>query len=353
MNLPDNKEKFNVALLSFGLSGRVFHAPFIQHHPDLNLFGCWERSEKKIKNFYPNCQSFSSLEEILQHPEIDIVVVNTPTVTHFEYTKKSLEHHKHVVVEKCFTSTVAEALALKSILSNTSLTLSIYQNRRFDNDFLTLQHYLKTHDTGNIIQAELRFERWKPIKGPKLHKEIPSEGAGIFKDLAPHVLDQVLILFGMPNKVWAQFQKLRPGSLVEDHIFSLLIYENFTVSITISLWSQFDAPAYKIQTQKTTLIKFRSDNQEAQLNQGLFHDDPQWQQDQSFLDVYSYNEKFEIEASRFPVIQGSYMSFYEDFVQALKLGRPPIMNIDHGIKIMTLIESIENSAKEHSLVTLN
>ncbi len=353
MKLHENKEKLNVALLSYGLSGRVFHAPFIQHHPQLNLFACWERTEKKINKTYPNCQSFSNIEDILQHPQIDIVVVNTPTNTHFEYTKKSLEHHKHVVVEKCFTATLSEAVELKSILNKTNLTLAIYHNRRWDNDFLTIQQFLNTHDTGKIIHADLRFERWKPLIGPKLHKEIPNEGAGIFKDLGPHVIDQVLFLFGMPLKVWAQFQKLRPNSLVEDYIFAILVFENFSISLTISLWSLKDDPAYKIQTHKMTLIKYRSDNQESQLNQGLFHDHPQWQKDDSYLEVFSLNENSQIEKNLYPTLQGNYMSFYDDLLQAIQNSRPPLIHIDHGINIMKLIEAIEKSAQGNCFISLN
>ena len=135
--------QIKAALLSFGMSGRVFHAPFITEHPGFELMGSWERSKKTIQQHYPEAKSYISLESLLQDSSVDLVVVNTPTYTHYELAKSALLANKHVVVEKAFTTTVAEAIELKTVAEQRGKVLSVFQNRRWDSDFKTVQKIVK------------------------------------------------------------------------------------------------------------------------------------------------------------------------------------------------------------------
>src|SRR5690606_24426297 len=129
----NNMQKIKTALLSYGMSGKVFHAPFLELHPGFELVGSWERSKKLIRQDYPNVKSYSAIEEILAN-DIDLVVVNTPVETHYQYTKQVLEAGKHALVEKAFTTTAAEAQELTNLARQKGLKLCVYQNRRWDSD---------------------------------------------------------------------------------------------------------------------------------------------------------------------------------------------------------------------------
>ena len=180
------------ALLSFGMSGKIFHAPFIDLHPGFQLAGSWERSQKNIQSIYPATTSYQSFEEILEDPTIDLVVVNTPTNSHFDYAKKVLLAGKHAIVEKAFTTTVSEAIELKELAEKVGKKLAVYQNRRYDSDFRTMQRIIKSGVLGRLVDEEFHYDRYKPLIGPKLHKETPGPGAGLLNDLGPHLIDQAI-----------------------------------------------------------------------------------------------------------------------------------------------------------------
>ena len=180
-------QKVKAGLLSFGMSGRVFHAPFIHEHAGFELAGSWERSKKTLNQHYPEAKSYDSLESILDDDSIHLIIVNTPTNSHFEYAKKALQANKHVVVEKAFTTTVAEAVELKSLAEERGRVLSVYQNRRWDSDFKTVKHVIDKGILGELKEVSFSYDRYNPALSPKLHKEIPGPGAGVVYDLGPHV----------------------------------------------------------------------------------------------------------------------------------------------------------------------
>ena len=149
----------NTALVSFGMSGKVFHAPFIAANPNFNLVGCWERSSKNIEAAYPGTKSYDSYEALLADTTIDLVVVNSPNDTHYTYAKSALLAGKHVVVEKAFTNTSAEAQELNELANKKGLKLAVYQNRRYDADFLTLQKLIQDDDEYRANLARLEAEK--------------------------------------------------------------------------------------------------------------------------------------------------------------------------------------------------
>ena len=204
--------QIKTALLSYGMSGKVFHAPFLSLHSGFELVGCWERSKKLIQETYPNVKSYDTLEEILTDNTIDLVIVNTPIDTHFEFAKKTLVAGKNIVVEKAFTTTVAEAVELKSIAEGQNKKIAVFHNRRWDSDFKTVKKILNEGWLGAINEAEIHFDRCKPALSTKPHKELPTPGNGALKDLGPHIIDQALVLFGWPDKLFADIRITRKNS---------------------------------------------------------------------------------------------------------------------------------------------
>jgi predicted dehydrogenase len=266
----------NTALLSIGMSGRVFHAPLIQHHPGFNLSGCWERSSQVIKEFYPAAKSYSALEELLADPTIDLVVVNTPTATHFELTKKALRKGKHVLVEKAFAGNADEAIELRALAKVKHRKLAVFQNRRWDSDFLSVRGVLRQGVLGDIVEANLAYSRFNPELSPKPHKEEPGSGSGIVRDLGPHVIDQALLLFGMPQAVFADIGITRENSRVDDYFDILLRYADKRVHVKGGYFYKQPIAEYTLFGKMGCFIKSRSDVQEAQLDQGMSPGDSEY-----------------------------------------------------------------------------
>jgi scyllo-inositol 2-dehydrogenase (NADP+) len=249
----------NTALCSYGFSGKIFHAPFINLHPGFKLLGSWERTKKLIQKDYPDVISYPSLEDLLTDAQIDLVIVNTPTNTHYDYTKKALLAGKHVVVEKAFTTTVAEAEELNELAQKKEKKLSVYQNRRWDSDFQTVKKIVQEGLLGDIVEAEFHFERYKPTLSPKQHVETPGAGAGIIKDLGPHLIDQALHLFGMPDAVFADMRITREASQINDYFESILYYDKLRVKLKAGFLVREPVPSYiithliGIQSQKVNM----------------------------------------------------------------------------------------------------
>ena len=212
----------NTALVSFGMSGKLFHAPFIDTNPHFNLVGSWERSQKNIQAIYPNTKSFESYEEILNDPSIHLVIVNSPNDTHYDYTKRALLAGKHVVTEKAFTVTLKEAEELDALAQKLNLKLAVYHNRRYDADFLTLQKLIAEDKIGAFLDIQISFERYRTSLSPKVHKETNTPGSGVLFDLGPHLVDQALVLSGMPKAVFADIRTTRKVGKIDDY-FTLQI----------------------------------------------------------------------------------------------------------------------------------
>ena len=228
-------QPINTALLSFGMSGQVFHAPFLKVHEGFDFYAVWERTKSLARQKYPGVRTYRSLQELLNDEAIELVVVNTPSVTHYEYAKKCLEAGKNVIVEKPFTSTVEEGEELIALSKAKNRLLSVYQNRRYDSDYKAIKKVVDEKLLGELIEAEFHYDRYTEQLSYKIHKETPTAGVGIVYDLGSHLIDQALSLFGMPQSVFADIDILRPNSKVDDYFELLMFYDHFRVRIHCSL----------------------------------------------------------------------------------------------------------------------
>lgn len=336
------------ALLSYGMSGRIFHAPFLEVHSGFELVGSYERSQKNIQKAYPGTHSYDSLEEVMQDADIELIIVNTPIPTHFEYASKALQAGKHVVVEKAFTNSTAEALELQKIASKAGKHIFVYQNRRWDSDFLTVKKVFESGQLGDIVEAEFHFDRYNGAKSPKMHKELPGPGAGIIFDLGPHIIDQALHLFGNPTHVFADMRKTRPGTEVEDLFEILLYYPEMRVRLKAGYYFKVPVPAFQLHGKLGSFIKTRSDRQEADLDAGRKPQGDSWgqesPQDYGVMQVDGGNPE------RVPSENGNFMAFYENVFQSLRGKEQPAVSVQDGINSMRVIDAAMESSEEKKVI---
>lgn len=338
--------KIRVGLSSFGMSGRVFHAPFLDQHPGFELYAVWERSKSESTNIYPDIHIVRSLEALLEDDSIELIVINTPTNTHYEFAKKVLEAGKSVIVEKAFTTTVAEAQSLASLAEEKKLLLSVYQNRRWDSDFQTVQKIIQEGVVGELKEVSFSFDRYKNTVGNKIHKEQPGPGAGLLNDLGPHLIDQALVLFGMPQQIFADIRILRPESLVDDYFDLLLYYPTMRVRLKSSLLVKEPLPAFVIHGSNGSFLKIRGDVQEAALIAGQKPGSINWGIEPEINDGLLHttiNGKEIKETVR--TLAGNYGFFYEKVYQAMIHQTAPPVTAADGLRVMQILDAAVKSAQ--------
>lgn len=337
------------ALLSYGMSGKVFHAPFMDLHPGFELLGSWERSKKLIQEDYPEVRSYPSLESILEDKTIDFVVVNTPIDSHFEYAKKVLLAGKHALVEKAFTSTLAEAQELEALAKEKGLKLIVFQNRRWDSDFKTVKKVIDDNLLGQIVEVEIHYDRYNPELSPKLHKESMSFGSGILKDLGPHIIDQALFLFGLPNAIFADLRITREFSIVDDYVDILLYYPNFRVRLKAGFFVRESNPAYVLHGKKGSFLKVRGDVQEDELKVGNKPNFTTWGTEKEGNEGFLHTEiEGKIIKEKVPTLQGSYYDFFDGVYQTIANDKTEPVTAQDGVNVMRIIEAafLSNNLKK-------
>ncbi|MFT6867133.1 MAG: scyllo-inositol 2-dehydrogenase (NADP+) [Cyclobacteriaceae bacterium] len=340
------------AILSFGMSGKVFHAPFLDLHPGFEFVGAWERSKSELKGYYPNAKRFNTLKELLEDNSVELVVVNTPTYTHYEYAKLALEANKHVVVEKAFTTTVEEAETLDKLARSRDLKLSVYQNRRWDSDFKTVQKVYESGVLGNPIDVSFSYERFAPNLSPKQHKEVPGPGAGIVKDLGPHVIDQALHLFGFPSAVFAHLAITRPLSEVDDYFKILLFYPSFNVQLSGGYFFKIPSPSFIIHGTNGSFLKSRADVQEQQLLKGMKPNAEGYGVELEGEFGVLQSDEGGSETKKLEALAGDYMKYYDGVYQAIANNKEAPVTAEDGIRVMKIIEAVFKSDLEKSVVAL-
>ena len=261
----------NVGLIGFGMAGQVFHAPMVLCVDNLHLTTIQTTNKSNIEiaaKKYPNAQIISETSALLARDDIDLIIVATPNHTHFELAKAALEANKHVVVDKPFTASSAEAAELTELAASRKKILSVHQNRRWDGDFLTIRKILDKQFLGRLVEAEIHYDRFRPTLRENTWKEENSPGTGILYDLGSHLIDQAQVLFGLPKTVTADIRKQRTGSEIADNFEVVLDYEKIKVTLKAGLLVREPLPHYILLGEKGSFVKYGMDVQEAALNAG-------------------------------------------------------------------------------------
>ncbi|WP_241330278.1 Gfo/Idh/MocA family oxidoreductase [Chryseobacterium arthrosphaerae] len=344
-------------LCAFGMSGKVFHAPFLKEHPGFFLSGIVERSKEESKDKYPEATIYRSVEEMLEKADIELVIINTPVQTHYEYARKALEAGKNIIVEKPFTVNVSEAEELVKLAEDKGLFLSVYQNRRFDRDFLKVKEILSSDKLGNIKEAEIRFDRFRTEPSGKQHKESPDQmGSGSLHDLGAHLVDQAIQYFGYPEKLFADVFSMKGAEFANDYFEILLFYKNdLRVRLKSSVFTKEDHYAYKIHGDRGTFLQERTDNQENELVSGAIPVyGKEWAQPLKEPDgiVNFLNEKGETERLVTSSEAGNYMDYYQQIYEHIVFGYPLPSPGKEVILNMKIIDASLESSEEERVVVL-
>ncbi len=343
----------NTALCSFGMSGWVFHAPFIYANPAFKLYAVWERTKNLAEEKYPRIITYRTLEDMLADETVELVIVNTPNYTHYDYTKKALEAGKHVVVEKPFTVTVEEGKELIDIAKKQDRKLSVYQNRRYDSDYKTIQKILKQDVLGDIVDVEMHFDRFKEDLSPKVHKEIPGPGTGSLYDLGSHLIDQALQLFGKPDKLFADVKPMRPVSKVDDYFNLIFFYKTFRVHVKSSYAVREPLPGYIFHGLKGSFIKSKTNVQEDMLTAGQAPGQPGWGTEPDTEKGLLHTE-IDGKVVREYIIseQGNYAEYYAGIAAAIREGKPLPVTAEEALDVIKIIEAAYKSNQTNCIVEL-
>lgn len=336
------------------MSGKLFHAPFIDNHPGYELTAIVERHNNDSRERYPRSKLYRSIEELIADNSIQLIIINTPTHLHFENAKAALEAGKNIVVEKPFTVTVKEGEQLIDLAKKKNLLLSIYQNRRYDGDYRAVKDVIEKKLLGELREVEIRYDRYRPVPAGKPHKEGDLPGAGIIYDLSPHLVDQALQLFGWPQALFADVWKMRNEVKAKDYFEILLYYPSMRVRLKATCIARETVPAYTLHGMKGSFLQQRSDLQETQLNAGVTPSLETWCPPPAQPDGILHTEiNGEEIYSHLTSIPGNYMGYYDDVYKALTgVARNPVPAED-GVKTIRIIEAALQSSAEGEVVYFN
>jgi predicted dehydrogenase len=343
----------HTALLSYGMSGEVFHAPLLAAHSGFKLAKIWQRKGESSKNRYPEVEVARSFEEILNDKAVELVIVNTPNETHFEFTKQALLAGKHVVVEKPYTNTVDEGTKLIDLAKKQNLILSVFQNRRWDGGFLTVREIIQSNALGKIVEMEMHYDRFRNYIAANTWKEEPGVGSGILYNLGSHMLDQVIQLFGMPKSVDARIGIQRPAGKVFDFYDLRLSYSDLNVIVKSSYLVREQGPQYILHGVNGSFVKYGIDPQEEALKEGKVPKGANWGTEPEMfwgklntqIGALHYEGKIE-------TLAGNYLGYYQNLFEAVREKKELAVKPEQSLLVIQLIEAAMKSNVEKRAIDL-
>lgn len=315
------QESIRVGVVGFGLAGRIFHTAVVQATPGLELACVVQRSGDDAAREYPSAKAARSVEEMLADPGIKLVVIATPSYSHYELAKECLRAQRHVVVDKPFTLTSQEAADLIHMARERRLLLSVYQNRRWDGDFQTVREIIAAGELGRTVSFESHFDRFRAQPRREVWRESGGPGGGTLFDLGPHLIDQALVLFGPPDSLWASVRMEREQAVVDDAWDLLLQYEKphpFTVLLRATLTACAPGPRYVIHGTRGSFTRWGLDPQEDQLKAGMRFDSPEYGEEPE--SAWGELKICGGDTRKIRTARGDYRGYYENVRDAL-LGR--------------------------------
>jgi predicted dehydrogenase len=334
------------ALVSFGISSRTFHAPFLHLLPEFSLDAVLERNGKKGAEKYPSIVTYRTMDDLLKDDRIELIVITSPNDTHFPYAKAALEAGKHVVIEKPFTIRSSEAFELCRLSKERGLVCSVYQNRRYVSDFRTIREILDKGLLGTLHTYTAHYDRYRPEpRTYGLWREFEEPGAGVFFDLGPHLIDQALQLFGKPRSILADVRAQKNYVKVDDCFDLWLDYGYLRVSLHASMLVREMGPRYQLHGTLGSFIKSGEDPQEDQLKAGVLPVGKDWgQEDPSIHGLLHTAIGGRIIREPYPSLPGNYADFYRNIYQTIREGAPLCETPEHGHDVIKMIElSMESS----------
>jgi scyllo-inositol 2-dehydrogenase (NADP+) len=335
----------NVGLVGFGFAGKVFHAPVIRAVDGLRLTTIVQR-HGALDPRYGDVEFVTSVDDLLTRP-IDLVVIATPNASHYPIADQCLRAGRHVVIDKPFTTTVVEAEALVQLARQKQRVLSAYQNRRYVGDFLTLQRLLADGVLGDVAIFESHFDRYRPERRPAAWREQPQPGSGLWFDLGAHLLDQALVLFGLPQAISADIRSERPGAVVDDAFDVTLHYPHRRALLRATMLAVSPGPTFAVHGTAGSFVKYGLDPQEEALKSGHTPDEANWDAEPA----ERHGTLTTPEGPRtIPTLRSSFAHYYENIREAI-LGRAPLAVVPHEVlEVMRGLELAVASSRTRCLL---
>jgi scyllo-inositol 2-dehydrogenase (NADP+) len=346
------KKVIQTSIVGYGLSGRYFHAPFLKVHPGFNIIKVLDRKGENSRVLFPKVEVVKNFESVINDPKIELVIIATPNNLHFSMAKSCLQQGKHVVVEKPFTLKSVEADELIALANKKKLKIFVYQNRRWDGDFLTISKLLKSGALGEVNSFEAHFDRYRPKLTTRLWREEEKNGGGVLYDLGPHLIDQALQLFGKPDKLFAQIESQRKTSKVDDYFRLVLSYGKMKAIITAGMLVKDPGPRYIIHGIIGSFVKYGIDPQEEELRKGIIPGDASWGMEAPehwgliTMDYADMNVHGCVESE-----PGNYLEFYNNVYDVLTKKAPMAIKPAEARNVIRIIElARESSVKNKEVI---
>jgi scyllo-inositol 2-dehydrogenase (NADP+) len=344
----------DVGLIGFGLAGRSFHAPVIKAVPGLRLAAIVQRHGDEAASLYPGARIVRNLDDLLVLPDIPLIVIATPNDTHYPFAQKCLEAGRDVVVDKPFTTTVAEAQALVRLAKERGRFITVYQNRRFDGDFQSVREIVASGALGRIVRFESNYDRFRTQLKPGAWRERHGPGAGILFDLAPHLIDHALLLFGLPEAITADIRLEREHAAVDDSFDLTLHYSDGRRAVLrATMLAAASRARFLLHGTHGSYIKLAFDWQEPKLRTGRIP----WEETPTPAEVEQNsgvltlaNADGTLTERRVPAGTGDYRVFYANVRDVLLGKAEPAVSTEHALNVMRVLElSRESSAARCTL----
>jgi predicted dehydrogenase len=340
-----------VGLVGYGLAGSVFHAPLLQHTPGLALHGIVSSQRDRLLRRFTDVRIHDTPESLFADPAIDAVVIATPNAQHAPLAIAALRAGKHVMVDKPFALSVAEADAVIAAAKDAERVVTVFQNRRFDADFLSLQGLLANGTLGEVAEVHSHFDRFRPqVRDRWRESDVP--GGGLWMDLGPHLLDQMLVLFGWPQAISADIAAQREGACSDDYFHAVLHYPRMRAIVHAGSLVSAPAPRFVVHGTRGSYIKEGLDVQEDQLRAGVVPGAPGWGVDPVHGVLVTQDGDGRVQRAHVDNATGEYRRLYAAFAEAIAGRGAPTVSPTQALQVMRLLEAGRESSDKGVRITL-
>lgn len=344
-------DQMSVGLIGYGMAGRTFHAPVIQSVPNLRLKKVVERHTNEARKRYPWVEVVPDATALLQDEEIDLVVIATPNISHFDVARQSLKANKHVVVEKPFTTTSGQAQELIDLARQQNKVISVNHNRRWDGDFQTVKKLLEGRLLGRLVEYESHYNRFRNYPRPNAWREEERAGSGILFDLGSHLIDQAQVLFGVPQMITSDIRVQRDFAKINDSFELILHYDDLKVTLKAGMLVREQSPRFILHGTEGSFVKYGFDPQEEALKRGFVPSESNWgiEPREQWGTLITQVGGLDLEG-QVKTIAGCYQSFYQNIVDVISGRAELAVKPEEARNTIRIVElAIESSEQKRTI----
>ena len=333
------------------MSGYVFHGPLLSAHPGFEIVSVYYRTNRALTHPF---KPVYNLDDVLSDGAVELVIVNTPNEHHVEHATLALDAGKHVLVEKPFTVTKAEAESLIALAAKRNRIITVFQNRRWDGDFLTVKKVVESGELGRIVEFECHYDRFRNAVDQTSWKEAKAKGTGVIYNLGSHMIDQVLTLFGMPEYVDARVGIQRRDAVVDDYYDIRLEYQGMRAIVKSSYLVREPGPRYMVHGDRGSFLKYGLDPQEDDLKAGKIPGADGWgEENVEWWGQLHTERNGQVVRERVRTIPGNYLAFYDNLYAAIRKGGALAVKPEQSMRVIEVIEAASRSSSIRQAVQLN